>query len=172
LATYLRDGLAMQHGVAGGPMGPVTQHLAELPEADIRAIATYLVARLPSGNGAAPPQPTARVADNAIFAGACASCHAADAPMTRAGAPSLALSSAVNAPSSLNVIETILNGVPMREGVSGPFMPGFADALTNAQVAELASFVRARFSDKPAWSDVETQIQHARQLAVQEGTGG
>ena len=60
----------------------------------------------------------------------------------------------------------------MREGVSGPFMPGFADALTNAQVAELAGYVRARYSDKPAWSDVQTQIQHARQLAAQEGTGG
>jgi mono/diheme cytochrome c family protein len=171
LTAYLRDGIAAQHGVAGGPMGPVTQHLAQLPEADIRAIATYLLSRLPPDQPA-PAPPPATVADNAVFAGACGSCHAADAPMMRAGAPSLALSSAVNAPTSLNVVETILHGIPMREGVPGPFMPGFAAALTDAQVAELAGYVRARYSDKPAWTDIDAQISRARQMAAQQEAGG
>jgi mono/diheme cytochrome c family protein len=170
LTAYLRDGIAAQHGVAGGPMGPVTQHLAQLPAADIRAIAAYLLSRMPSDeHTVAPPS---SVADNAVFAGACGACHAADAPMMRDGAPSLALSSAVNAPTSLNVVETILHGIPMREGVRGPFMPAFAASLTDAQVAALATYVRARFSDKPAWTDVDEQVRHARQEAMQEGVGG
>jgi mono/diheme cytochrome c family protein len=88
--------------------------------------------------------------------------------MMRAGLPSLAMSSAVNAPSSLNVVETILHGIPMREGVPGPFMPGFADALSDAQIAALATYVRARFGDGPDWTDVDAQVRRARQ----EGAGG
>jgi mono/diheme cytochrome c family protein len=90
----------------------------------------------------------------------------------RDGAPSLALSSAVNAPSSLDVVETILHGIPMREGVAGPFMPGFANSLTDAQIAALAGYVRARYSDKPAWTDIDEQIGRARQIATQEAAGG
>jgi mono/diheme cytochrome c family protein len=170
LAAYLRNGIAAQHGVAGGPMGPVTQHLAQLPEADIRAIAAYLVSRMPTVAPAS--RPADAVADNVVFAGACGACHGADAPMMRDGAPSLALSSAVNAPSSLDVVETILHGIPMREGVAGPFMPGFANSLTDAQIAALAGYVRARYSDKPAWTDIDEQIGRARQIATQEAAGG
>ena len=51
----------------------------------------------------------------AMFAGACGGCHAADAPMTQNGAPSLALSTAVNAPTPRGVIQIILHGIPWRE---------------------------------------------------------
>jgi mono/diheme cytochrome c family protein len=150
-------------------MGPVTQHLAQLPETDVQAIAAYLLWRMPPS--APTPAPPATTADDAVFAGACGSCHAPDAPMMRAGAPSLALSSAVNASTSLNVVETILYGIPLRDGVPGPFMPGFADMLTDPQIAALAAYVRARYSGKLAWTDIDAQIRRARGVRAQEEAG-
>jgi nicotinate dehydrogenase subunit B len=45
------------HGVAAGPMAPVVSHLATLPEADVRAMASYLA----DINGSQPStQPPAR----------------------------------------------------------------------------------------------------------------
>jgi mono/diheme cytochrome c family protein len=82
--------------------------------------------------------------------------------MVRNGAPSLALSTAVNAPTARNVVDMILHGLPWREGNVGPYMPSFADALTDAQVAALAAYVRAHYSDLPAWPDLEATVREAR----------
>ncbi len=43
MTTYLRRGHHPEHGIAGGPMAPVVQGLAHLPEVDVRAMAHYLV---------------------------------------------------------------------------------------------------------------------------------
>ena len=42
LYRYLRDSHSPQHGSASGPMAPVVRELAQLPDDDIRAMATYL----------------------------------------------------------------------------------------------------------------------------------
>ena len=82
--------------------------------------------------------------------------------MTRGGAPPLALSTAVHAPTARNVVDMILHGLPWREGHAGPYMPAFADALTDAQVAALAAYVRARYTDLPPWPDIEATVGTAR----------
>ena len=41
-------------------------------------------------------------------------------------------------------------------------MPGFANALTDAQVAELTAWLRTRFSGGPAWDDLEAEVAEAR----------
>ena len=160
LTTYLRSGFEGGHGAAAGPMSAVTQALAEVPETDVRAIATYIASTMPART---PPAPVANVAPgNAVFAGACAACHAADAPMTRDGAPSLGLGAAVNAPTPRNATQTILNGLPWREGTPSPYMPAFAGALSDEQVADLVRYLRARYSAKPAWNDVDATVRSVR----------
>jgi nicotinate dehydrogenase subunit B len=42
LFDYLRKGHSPDHGAVAGPMGPVVSELQALPDADIRAMATYL----------------------------------------------------------------------------------------------------------------------------------
>ncbi|WP_428485552.1 cytochrome c [Rhodopila sp.] len=164
LATYLRTGFQAQHGAAAGPMTAVTEELAQVPEADIRAIARYIAFFMPK---AAPEPPHTRTSGDqpaaAMFAGACGGCHAADAPMTRSGAPPLSFGTAVNAPTPQDVIEIILHGIPWREGKAAPYMPAFGDALTDAQVADLAGYVRAHDSDKPPWTDLPAAVARARQ---------
>jgi len=163
LATYLRDGFDAGHGAAAGPMTAVTEQLASVPPEDIRAIAVYVASLMPK---AVPDQAPVHGAGDpraaAMFEGACGGCHAADAPMTRDGAPSLALSSAVRAPTPNGVIQVILHGLPWREGKAAPYMPPFASVLTDAQVADLAAYLRATFSDKPAWSDLPAAVAKAR----------
>jgi mono/diheme cytochrome c family protein len=163
LATYLRNGFEAHHGAAAGPMTAVTEELAGVPPADVDAMATYIASLMPK-SAPEPAEPTGggnpRAA--ALFAGACGGCHAADAPMTRGGAPSLTLSTAVNAPTPQGVIQVILNGIPWREGKAAPYMPSFAAALTDAQVADLVVYLRATFSGKPAWNDNPAEVAKAR----------
>jgi mono/diheme cytochrome c family protein len=163
LTRYLRTGFDSGHGVAAGPMTEVTQQLAAVPDADVHAMAVYIGSFMPD----AAQTTTARSsvtspAASAIFDGACGACHAADAPMTQRGAPSLALSTAVHAATARDVVAVILRGLPWREGHSGPYMPAFAGALTDAQVASVAAYVRANFSDQPAWTDVEATVRDAK----------
>ena len=44
-------------------------------------------------------------------------------------------------------------------GSPSALMPGFADALSDAQVASLMAYVRTTFSDKPAWDNLEEQVR-------------
>jgi mono/diheme cytochrome c family protein len=174
LTIYLRTGLDNGHGAAAGPMTAVTRQLATVPETDVRAIAVYVgtlmsadtLAAVPSST---PPGASSGVAQSdvalpvaEIFDGACGACHGADAPMTRNGMPSLALSTAVRAPTARNMVDVILLGLPWQEGHSGPYMPGYAGALTDQQVAALAAYVRARYSNLRPWPDVEAAIHDAR----------
>jgi mono/diheme cytochrome c family protein len=163
LATYLRTGFDVHHGAAAGPMTAVTEALAGVPEADVHAMAVYVASLMPKS---APEPVAARGGGDAqvqaMFAGACGGCHGPDAPMTRDGAPSLALSTAVNAPTPQGTIQIILRGIPWREGRPTPYMPAFASALTNAQVVDLVGYLRATFSEKPAWSDLPAEVAKAR----------
>jgi mono/diheme cytochrome c family protein len=166
LTTYLRTGFDTGHGAAAGPMAPVTHRLATVPDVDARAIAVYIASLMPQPvrTGAVSPasRPTGDAQAMAMFAGACDGCHGADAPMTRGGAPSLALNTAVNAPTARNVVEVILHGLPWREGEAGPYMPGFANALTDAQIAALTAYVRTRYSERPEWHGIDATVREAR----------
>jgi hypothetical protein len=41
-------------------------------------------------------------------------------------------------------------------------MPGFRGSLNDAQVAALLSYIRSRFTERPAWTDLESQVRAAR----------
>ena len=164
LTTYLRTGLSDQHGAAAGPMTEVTHALATVPEQEVRAMAIYFVAQMPKSS-TVPPAPalSASIASgSAVFAGACAGCHAPDAPMMQRGAPSLALSTTLNADSPRGAIQAIRQGLPWRGDRAGPYMPGFEDSLSDQQLADLVRYIRARFSGAPAWSDKDIKTHSAR----------
>ncbi len=160
LAEYLATGLSAQHGAAAGPMLAVTRELSRVPASDVRAIAVYVASQMPRSVPQAVPREA--VAEDSVFAGACAACHAPSAPMTRAGAPSLALSTTVNAPSPRNAIHVILHGIAPRDDAPAPAMPGFGAALSDGQIADLVRTVRARYSSRPPWTGIEADVRAAR----------
>jgi mono/diheme cytochrome c family protein len=156
LAAYLRGGLALSHGAAKGPMRPVTEHLATVPREDVDAIASYLMTmQTPAVPVAASPAavPQAHAEGAALFAAACAACHAPAAPMMAlAGRPGLGRSSALTGKDATNFVQTVLGGIPLEHG-SQVYMPPFADTLNDQQIAALANYIRAG-TGQPAWQDV------------------
>jgi mono/diheme cytochrome c family protein len=173
LFAYLRNGWHPDHGVARGPMALVVSNLSEVPGSDIRAIATYM-----AGVFGAPPDrkrrrdevlaqvksPLAQVAKTdgaAIYAAACATCHEAGRPLPYGGI-NLALSTAISSPDPRNAVNIVLSGVRPVEGERSPIMPGFASNMNDGQIASLLNYLRARFSNQPAWTGVEKTIEDAR----------
>jgi mono/diheme cytochrome c family protein len=175
LEFYLRRGWHGRHGIARGPMSEVTSSLGEVEESDVHAIATYIASQMQAGN--APKETAARVdmarsqehqLGAAIYASACASCHGGDRPPPFGGLD-FALSTAINAPSPRNIVNVTLHGLHGPAGDASPIMPGFAAALSDAQLESLLGYLRARFSDKPEWPDVTDEIDEARKAEMEEG---
>jgi mono/diheme cytochrome c family protein len=152
-------------------MADVTQNLAQADSDDVRAMATYIVSLLPqsavASDGAmvkAKKQvPGASDGVAAIFTGACANCHDDGHGVGPSKAVSLALSSAVRQSGSANAVRVILKGIQPPSGAPGAYMPAFDSMLTDQQIASLAEYVRARYTDEPPWTDVRREIAKARQ---------
>jgi mono/diheme cytochrome c family protein len=169
LADYLGRGRSAQHGASAGPMLEVTHALADVPASDIRAMAIY-VADL-AGNATAERvavgsqallRPKLAAATQAtsvgasLYAGACAQCHGESGRAPLNPAINLALSTAVRGTDAANVLSVIRDGIHQLPGVKGSMMPGFGDVLSDAQIREVAAYVRATFTDKPAWPRLDT----------------
>ncbi|WP_447881427.1 c-type cytochrome [Serratia fonticola] len=152
LSRFLSTGLAPQ-GSAFSEMHMVvdlsTRHLT--PE-DHRALVTYLM-------GDKPPQPVAAKIGQGSDAGRityldqCSACHERDG----AGIPHVAVAMRDNAtlrqPDGKNLIFSVLDGLPAQQfpgNESMQSMPGFADRLDDAQIAELVNYLRITWGGLPA----------------------
>jgi mono/diheme cytochrome c family protein len=83
-----------------------------------------------------------------LFEGACASCHQWNGEGRQTPYASLAGTRGVNDVSADNVTQVILQGVNMRVGDTNVFMPAFADAYSDTEVAQLANYVIEHFGGK------------------------
>ena len=97
----------------------------------------------------------------AIYANACAACHDDSQPLPFGGI-ALPKSMGVAGESPLNLMNVILYGLPPGDGTSAPIMPGFDGALSDAQILDLARWMRARFTRKGPWPDLEESLRKAR----------
>jgi mono/diheme cytochrome c family protein len=165
LTAYLRDGWQAEHGVARGPMAGVTRELAKAGDADLRAMAVYIVSLMVGAPAAALVRPAERAAGStagaALYIAACARCHDGGEPLPFGGIP-LERSIGVSGEDPRNLVNVILYGLPAADGRTGPLMPGYAGAISDAQLVELVTHLRARFSNGPAWRDVERVVREAR----------
>ena len=189
LHHYLRHGWQDMHGIARGPMAPVIDNLASIPEADLGAITDYmtrimgvpdserrraaemLIERVrghgPGSRPASAEMQTVGGGGNTqdfgalVYQAACARCHDGGRPLPFGGI-NLALSTGPSGPNARNVINVVLWGLPPAGGERSPIMPGFAGVLTDPQLVALLAYVRAQFSDKPPWADIAKDIGDAR----------
>jgi len=176
LFQYLRHGWHPDHGVARGPMAEVVSNLSEVPEGDVRAIATYMAgvfgAPTPDAkrrgddvlaqakSKEAPQAVAGNTGGAALYAAACASCHGTDRGPPYGGI-NLALSSAFSGPDARNAANIALAGIRPVAGERSPIMPGFADSMSDEQIAALLDHLRARFG-KPAWPNTTDIVRDAR----------
>ena len=180
LYRYLRVGHTQQHGIAAGPMGDVVKELQALPDADISAMASYLasfnqpITDSQSQTKAFEVVATAQLSakqllgsGQRLFSGACGSCHHdGDGPTLLGVNPPLALNSNLHSSRPDNLINVILNGVrePATQDIG--FMPAFRYALSDAQIAELASYMRSRYAPgQAAWRDLPADVARLRKAA-------
>ncbi|MEJ8856983.1 molybdopterin cofactor-binding domain-containing protein [Variovorax robiniae] len=179
LYSYLRNGHSPRHGIAGGPMAEVVRELAAVPDADIRAMATYLASFNPVLTEPEAEAKARQAIDNAasrqgqllgpaqrMFDSACASCHHDGNGPTLLGVNTpLALNSNLSSATPDNLLRTILDGVREPATRDIGFMPAFRDVLDDRQIAELAAYMRARFApQQPAWADLPSQVARVRAL--------
>ena len=171
LYVYLRTGIEAQHSVAAGPMGPVAHDLAAVPEEDVRAIATYIASKMIENASTAALSAPADHREAAatqfpeaatLFAGACAGCHDRGAPMMGQRRPALSSVTSIQLDAPDNVTQAILSGITSPLDSKTAYMPAFGASLTDPQISGLVNYLRARFSDKPAWQGVETMVTGIR----------
>jgi nicotinate dehydrogenase subunit B len=137
-------------------MGPVTHELAAAPEADVRAISVYIVSLMPRSSEPTADQEQAAERSHpqgaVLFAGACATCHSPGASMMNEGRPDLTLGTPLHEANPRDTIQIILQGLRSPTGRSGPTMPAYAGAFTDAQIGEIAAYLRARYTRDAPWS--------------------
>lgn len=163
LFAYLRTGVSENHALAAGPMAPVIRNLSSVPDEDLRALATYVADAMGERKPAAPAR-VVPAGDGAatIYAGACATCHEQGGPLQFAAPVDLTKATSIAQPDPRNLIHVILGGVTTPDAAAAPLMPGFGHILTDQQVADLAGYLRTRFSGQPTWNDVEGQVARIR----------
>ena len=181
LYRYLRVGHTQQHGIAAGPMGAVVKELQALPDADIAAMASYLASFTApitdAQSQAKAMEVVASAQQNAsallgsgqrLFNGACGSCHHdGDGPKLLGVNPPLALNSNLHSARPDNLINIILNGVQEPATKDIGYMPAFKYALSDAQIAALASYMRSRYAPgEAAWGNLPADIARLRKVST------
>ena len=176
MAEYLRTGLVEDHAVPAGPMLPVVRNLSEVSREEVTAIAGYVVsldnradaerqAMARQALSSVPRGPIPVSGDAAanrgatVYAGACADCHDRGRA-EEGGALPLPLATGLTIPTSANLIRITRDGIIPQPHERRPWMPAYAGALTDEQLADLVIYLRA-ISGRPAWGDVVGEIRKA-----------
>lgn len=184
LYAYLRHGGTPLHGVATGPMSHVVyQGLAVADDSDVRALATYFASINGSANHTvdvpklvndalaksrfSSTQPLDRGAS--IYANACAACHYnAISAGPQATRPELGLKSSLHAADPTNLVQVILHGVSLHQGLANTMMPAFGHALSDADITSLVVYLRKTRTNLPPWPGVAEQVARMRDESVKK----
>jgi nicotinate dehydrogenase subunit B len=171
---YLRRGVSARHGAAAGPMKPVVEQMAAVPDADIRAMAVYLASLSPGGTDALPQEAVERRALAALAAGtgptarlfdtACASCHVPGPVALATGAQvPLAFASSLHADTPDSFLRAVLDGLAGSATLALNDMPAFEGVYDDRQVADLAAYLRRTLApERPAWTGLPAAVARAR----------
>jgi len=158
VVAMLKTGVSAR-GAVLGPMSEVVLNSTQyLSEADLAAMTAYLkalqVVRPARPAASAPAARTDAQARGArLYETHCVACHGERGEGVRGAYPALAGSRAVTMASSANLVHVVLQGgfPPTTAGNPRPFgMPPFATMLSDAEVADLLTFVRSAWGNRGA----------------------
>lgn len=182
IVDYLGTGRNRTAAVAGEMTSVVANSTSHLSDADLNAVAAYLKSLQPS-KAAAQPDASAAQATVAKLTAAvglnegqrlyidnCAACHFVDGHGAPRVFPRIDGASIVNADNPVGLIKLILQGAQTPSTARGPAvlpMPGFAERLSDKEVADLATFVRSSWSNTAAPVS-ERQVKDSRKATLHE----
>ncbi|SAL86778.1 alcohol dehydrogenase cytochrome c subunit [Caballeronia arvi] len=164
IAAFLKTGHGAGMVAFGSMVQTIEDSLQYLSDDDVRAIAVYLKSLSASGvaDGAydpalskpgrlktrAPDVPPAQGA--AVYAGFCAQCHRDDGRGVADAFPGLAGNPSVISEDTTSLIRLVVEGGNSPATIHGPArqpMPPFADRLTDVQIAQVLTYVRASWGN-------------------------
>ena len=146
-------------GTVLGPMAEVVMHsLQYLEPADVRAMAVFLKDLPPTASDTDPrevPQAAAAVMTRGgkLYEQHCAQCHGTQGEGVRGAYPPMAGNRAVTMRVTTNLVQVVLHGgfAPATRGNPRPFgMPPFATTLSDAEVADVLTYVRTSWNNRAA----------------------
>jgi mono/diheme cytochrome c family protein len=176
IVATLRSARNATQTVVGAPMSDVVVHSTQyLNDADLNAIAAYLKTLAPAADGAAKfaanPTTAAALAKGKeanrgaeLYDDNCAACHRTDGAGSRNVLPKIAGNPTVLADDPDSLIRLVLAGSTLPGTAAAPSplgMPGFAWRLSNDEVAQLLTFVRAGWGNQAA-SVAASQVGRVR----------
>lgn len=179
LTSFLTTGVSLDHGVSVGPMAQIPHEFYnKLPPKDVEAVATYfasktMVGRTPektqaaynfamqaSGKDMSGPWQGNEAAEDTLVT--CGTCHATMGSKPVPGRPNLALSTALWLDEPTNFFHIVLGGINAQSGKTGVVMPSFYQALSDAELARIAAYLRKTRTTAPPWTDLEKKAAAVR----------
>ena len=156
LVSYLKTGANARTRAMGAMQEVVEKSTSHLNDDDLRAIAVYLK-DLPGND----EQHTQRASDDRdvlnrgrlVYVDQCAGCHMEKADGLAGVFPPLGGNTAIHSQNATSLARIILEGgssAKTAHSKEGFAMPGFADKLSNADVAAVLTYVRANFGNQAA----------------------
>ncbi|WP_197424944.1 c-type cytochrome [Bordetella sp. N] len=144
---------------AQGGLPPTTEHALIDIAAPVEAAKPSIAAE-----GASLPARILSLAGQNVYEGACAACHdtARGSPLFGVR-PVLSLNTNITAAEPDNLIKVVLAGIvePAHSGLG--YMPGFADTLSDGQVADLLEYLRGQYAPQsPAWTGLNEAVARNR----------
>jgi mono/diheme cytochrome c family protein len=152
LAQFLKTGASPQRGSVFGPMADVIHDsLSYLTDPDIAAIVPYLFDSpppldMPAPQKRSPLAPAVYQRAARLYIDNCAACHQPHGTGVAGAIPPLAENPAVTAREPYDVIAAVLEGLPA--GGTYGAMPSFAGRLSDAEIADLANYVRTSWGNQ------------------------
>jgi mono/diheme cytochrome c family protein len=154
IVRYLRTG-ANAKAAATGPMAEVIEHSTQhLSDADLRAIGVYLRS-VPGGNqtAAAETDKQRLARGEALYVDHCSGCHMEDGSGQPGVFPPLKGNAVVQAKEPGAMLHMIIDGARVaatKTNPTGLAMPAFGWKLTDQDVADLATYLRAAWGNQAA----------------------
>jgi len=159
IVQLLKTGVSAGASVSGPMAEVVSRSLQHLNDADLHAMAQYLQG-LPASSSAAPQNPDSSVVLPAFLAAGeklykqhCADCHGSMGRGQAPAYPALAGNRALTMTQTVNPIRMVLNGgfAPATGGNPRPYsMPPFGPVLSDVEVAQVLTYVRASWGNQAA----------------------
>ena len=172
IVAYLKTG-ANAHARAVGPMAEVVEHsTSHLADGDLHAIATYLK-DLPGAGDNAPKQSASSDRDvlnrgRLVYLDQCAGCHMENGEGVAGVFPPIRNNTGANAHDPTSLARLVLEGAPSAKTPQHPegfAMPAFGAKLSDADVADVLTYIRASFGNR-AGSVSSDQVAKVRKQSV------
>lgn len=164
------------HAAAGGSMAEVIEYSTSLlSDADIHSIATYLKSRAPGPSAAAvAPDAGAMRRGGAIYADVCAACHLQNGAGQPRLFPPLVNDATLQQRDPTGLLHLLLAGTHVGASDAAPTplaMPSYAWKLDDAQIADLATYIRNSWGNQAAPVATADSAKLRRQLGLEQPRG-